>query len=295
MKNKNKIINLLSDVIDLLMEEDKEKNLTVVEELPFAIDKEKFPNEMHELLDLLASEEWPEAAPGFLICEDNEEDKLDRAEGILDYISDDLSGKRFLDFGCGEGHVVVKASETAARSIGFDIVKTGIHDWEKSGKYLLTRNFDKVINSSPYDIILLYDVLDHCEDPIALLHAVRAVCKAETKIYTRCHSWMSRTGGHLYKKLNKAWAHLVFTEEELNKMNLKLESLRKYYFPMHTQKAWFNAANLLVNYSDTVNSIVEPFFQKPAISDRLREKFDGIFPEPQLQQSFNDYILKIKT
>lgn len=65
MKNKNKIINLLSDVIDLLMEEDKEENLTVVEELPFAIDKEKFPNEMHELLDLLASEEWPEAAPGF--------------------------------------------------------------------------------------------------------------------------------------------------------------------------------------------------------------------------------------
>ena len=78
-------------------------------------------------------------------------------------------------------------------------------------------------------------------------------------------------------------------------MNLKLESLRKYYFPIHTQRAWFNASNLLVDYNDTVNSIVEPFFQKPAISDRLREKFDGIFPEPQLQQSFNDYILKIKT
>ena len=72
-------------------------------------------------------------------------------------------GGAVLDFGCGEGHVVVKASATAARSIGFDIVKTGVHDWEKSGKYLLTRNFDKVINSGPYDIILLYDVLDHCE------------------------------------------------------------------------------------------------------------------------------------
>jgi hypothetical protein len=47
MKNKNRIISLLSDVIDLLMEEDKKENLTVVEELPFQIDKEKFPNEMH--------------------------------------------------------------------------------------------------------------------------------------------------------------------------------------------------------------------------------------------------------
>jgi hypothetical protein len=48
MKNKNRIISLLSDVIDLLMEEDKKENLTVVEELPFAIDKEKFPNEMQQ-------------------------------------------------------------------------------------------------------------------------------------------------------------------------------------------------------------------------------------------------------
>jgi hypothetical protein len=48
MKNKNRIISLLSDVIDLLMEEDKKENLTVVEELPFQIDKEKFPNEMQQ-------------------------------------------------------------------------------------------------------------------------------------------------------------------------------------------------------------------------------------------------------
>lgn len=293
MKHKDKIISLIAEIVDLL--KDDEIQQTENNNLPVVVDKTMFPTSMHELLDLLQSDEWPEAAPGFLICEDNEEDKFDRAEGILDYISEDLSNKKFLDFGCGEGHVVIKASEVCSKAIGYDIAKSGVHTWETHNKYLLTQNYDKLVKYAPYDIILLYDVLDHCNDPIDLMKLVKGMCSAETKVFVRCHPWMSRTGGHLYKKLNKAWIHLVFTEEELAKMNCRIENVRKYNYPLKTQSVWFNASGFETVQLDTISTIVEPFFQKPQIAERINVEFDGTFPEPQMKQNFNDYILKIKT
>ena len=291
MKNKDKIINLISQIVDLLREDEV---LEIKQELPVVIDKNRFPDNVHELLDLLQSEEWPEAAPNFLICADDDNDKFERAEGIIDYISENLDDKKFLDYGCGEGHVVTKASEVAGKCVGYDITKSGSQLWENYEKYLLTTNFDKVIRFAPYDTILLYDVLDHVDDPISVLKSVRALCNENTKVYVRCHSWMSRTGGHMYKKLNKAWLQLVFNEDELAKMNLSVDGLRKYYFPIHTQKTWFNASDFVVDYHDTVNTPVEPFFRNPAILARLSVEFEGKFPEPQMQQGFNDYVLKIK-
>ena len=74
---------------------------------------------------------------------------------------------------------------------------------------------------------------------MALLNQVKSVCGPQTKIFTRCHSWMSRHGSHIYKQLNKAWVHLFFTEDELVKMGLKLDFTFKYFFPLKTQQNWF--------------------------------------------------------
>ena len=93
------------------------------------------------VINLLKSDEWPEAVPEFLICEDTEEDKSDRAEGILDFMGLDLDGKKFLDFGCGEGHVAMKAAESAKVSVGYDQCNTGELIWESEGSYLLTCDF----------------------------------------------------------------------------------------------------------------------------------------------------------
>lgn len=257
------------------------------------IDKSKLPENIHHLVDMLMSPEWPEAVPPFLICSDSEEDKFERAEGIIDYVSFDLKDKKICDFGCGEGHLAIEASKVAAKSIGYDVKVTGIHPWEVQEKYLLTTNIDMVKSHAPYDYVILYDVLDHSINPISVLKNVFDISHNETKIFVRCHSWMSRHGGHTYRTINKAWVHLVFTEEELKAMDCNPEFSFKYYTPIITQKEWFNIVNLTITESEIIKTVVEPFFRKPEIMARLPlEKYKGEFPEWQMSQVFNDYFLK---
>lgn len=258
------------------------------------IDKDKLPSEIHHLVDLLLDPSWPEAVPPFLICDDTEDDKNERAEGILDYIGFEIENKSFCDFGCGEGHLALKANRIASKSIGYDIIQTGVQDcW---GTNMLTTNFEEVIHNGPYDYILAYDVLDHCVNPLEALSQIKSICKKETKVFIRFHSWMSRHGGHLYRKLNKAWAHLVFTEQELALMGIDLEYVHKYYTPLITQHSWIKKQGFKIISEDIVKTVVEPFFKKQEIKSRLPlDKYQGQFPEWQMSQVFNDYVVQVNS
>jgi 2-polyprenyl-3-methyl-5-hydroxy-6-metoxy-1,4-benzoquinol methylase len=256
------------------------------------IDKTLFSSNVHPLLDLLASDEWPKAAPDFIICDDQkEDDKKERAEGILNWLDYDLKDKKFLDFGCGEGHVATEAKKRGADATGYDIVKSGNLAWEDG---LLTTDFSKIFDQN-FDIIFLYDTLDHCEDPSAALKQVMSVSTEKTKIFVRFHSWMSRHGSHLYQEINKAWVHLFFTEEELKKLGANIKFVQKYYTPLITQKKWILENGFKITYEDITKCVVEPFFKKIESEEFLKIKKEiKKFPDWQMSQTFNDYEIKIK-
>lgn len=259
------------------------------------IDLAKFKPETQQLIKLLQSEEWPEAVAPFLICQDTDEDKLERAEGILDYASSNVAGKKFLDYGCGEGHVVSLAAKAGATSVGYDVKQQGSLTWENPEGYLLTTDLAKLAQHAPYDVVLIYDVLDHSSEPIAVLKEVAKYCGPDTQIYVRCHSWMSRHGNHLYRQLNKAYIQLVFTKEELTLMGLKPEPTLQYYLPVIMQKRWFQESGFDVKSESIIKCHVEEFFKRPEIMNRLPlNVFKGQFPEWQMSQVFNDYVIKLK-
>lgn len=260
------------------------------------MDRSNFTNEVNFLIDLLLSPEWPEAVPSFMICGDSEKDKAERAEGILNFISEDLDNKKFCDFGCGEGHVVREVSKSSLFSVGYDISSTGCLSWEKTeDNFLLTTNFDKIRENGPFDIILLYDVLDHVEFPDLVLQNVFTLCSEKTKVFVRCHPWMSRHGGHLYSYINKAWVHLVFTEQELNQMGYCLPFLQKIYYPLGSYNSWFENNKFKIIKQDTIKCGIEQFFHGKSIKNRLPlEKFNGNFPESQMSQCYDDFILGLK-
>ena len=121
------------------------------------------PSEFQKLTELLKSDAWPHAVDPALICDvTSEQDKEDRAEGILDIIIDiNLENLKFLDFGCGEGHVVNHSrSQKPKLSVGYDIKKFDKwNNWEKSPNSLFTTDWNKAKTLGPYNIILMYDVI----------------------------------------------------------------------------------------------------------------------------------------
>ena len=260
------------------------------------IDKSLFADNVKPLIDLLLSDNWPAAAPKFMICEDTEKDKTERAEGILSYVGEDLTDKKFLDFGCGEGYVVREAAKQSKLAVGFDLEKTGELPWETTqDNFTLTTSIDKVKETGPYNIIMLYDVLDHAQNPEEVLKQVASLCDAETKVIVRCHPWMSRHATHIYKDLNKAFVHLIFTEDELKLMGITSKFTQKYFYPINKHKEWFDAAGFKLISNDVIRTSVEPFFKKPKIAARLPlNEYKGQFPQWQMSQSFNDYILTLK-
>ena len=85
-----------------------------------------------------------------------------------------------MDFGCGEGWIAKQVIERGtSESTGFDIKKS--ENWEKLTDVNFTNNFND-LKPSHYDVIILYDVLDHCEDPVTLMNQVKSLIKNDGKL-----------------------------------------------------------------------------------------------------------------
>ena len=249
------------------------------------------------LLALLESNEWPNATDPSQICGDTEEDKQERAQGIIEVcVNKKLQDMVVLDYGCGEGHVAREAlNQGAALSVGYDIASTPksvVPFEERNDNLLLTTDFGRV-KANTYDVIILYDVLDHSTNPTDILTNCKSLLRPDGEIYVRCHPFCSRHGGHTYKILNKAFVHLVLKEKELSKYEVTLDVNQKVLFPLKSYEKIIKDSGLIVKEKNVIKEPVEGFFKnKVVVKNRLAETF-GVtdFPEFQMSVSFIDYVL----
>jgi len=287
MDKQEKIIKVLmhvKQILEIIIPDEVEAVAEPIDPLKYFTD----------LRFLLNSGEWPTAVnPETIVDRSSDAEKTERAEGIIEVMNlPDMKELKFLDFGCGEGHVAKKVAETAKMAVGYDLKSNFIQDTTEN--LLFTTNFEEVAKSAPYDIILIYDVLDHCDDPISILNNCKSVLGPSGRVFVRCHPWCSRHGGHLYLESNHAFAHLVFTEEELQKMGLHVDCKQKVLFPGKTYSDWFNETNFKIDKSSVETTNVEGYFvQQLLVKNRILEIYrqKNGFPTKQLQQDFRDYVL----
>ncbi len=246
------------------------------------------------LSEIKEDPDWPLAAnPALIIDPDNEEETKIRARNIMDLVVDqDPYGLKFLDFGCGIGYVAHEALERGASiAVGYDIKS---HDsWQNlnTERLNLTMEWTDVVAKAPYDIILLYDVMDHIidRDPGEVLSELARLLATDGHIVMRCHPWISRHGTHLYQQgLNRAFAHVIFSDEQLIAAGYNQMPTRKIVHPMMIYKNWIDKAKLRIVKEDKIQEPVEDYFLKNDLMKKLIQKHYNDSPMPEYRDGKGD-------
>ena len=249
--------------------------------------------EIDNVLEYISKLPIPEAVPGYLIIDSNsEKDKSERAEEILKFCidmvpKDFLNNKKVLDFGCGEGHLSEKIAKLASFSLGYDVCKI---EKKSSGILSYTNDLQKVKEYGKYDFIILFDVFDHYFED-GLLSLISDLKNPGGIVYMRCHPFAGRHGGHIYEKMNKAFAHLIYTEEELSNMNIKIQKSRIILNPIQKYREQISSVGLKIVKEDISRTKVEDIFNKNiTIRERISNSLGG--KDFDLSVDFVDYLLQ---
>jgi SAM-dependent methyltransferase len=249
---------------------------------------------------LMAIDCWPEAVPQFLVAKDaSVEDQMNRANAVLDMLLDrQVENLNFLDFGCGDGWIAQEITKRGVvESVGYDIKPNS--NWSELKDVNFTNNFAELKNNH-YDIIFLYDVLDHCEDPIAVMNQIKTLIAPNGTIYVRCHPWTSKHATHLYKQgINKAYLHLFLTYDEIKDITSQDPIFtRKEKNPIEAYHWWFN--DFKIRKERLVKEPVSDFFHVPAFKELVAneqqiplDEMDHFIKQFEIQ--FVDYCLSPKS
>lgn len=212
----------------------------------------QLPDTTEAVLDLMQTRLWPDAVPSSMIVRDDQGKKIRAMSVVSSFVGQPLNGKRFLDFGCEEGHCVVEAAKHGATAMGYDVVRSPA--WGDN----CTDSLEAVDAAAPFDVILAYDVLDHIADNktrFQMLKRLRQWLAPGGKIYVRCHPFTSRHGTHLYYTLNKAYAHLVLPKGHDGGV-----PTAEILAPVATYTKWFQDSGLNVAKQVFTRQDPEPFF-----------------------------------
>lgn len=249
---------------------------------------------------LLAVPNWPEAVPPHLISsEASTQDQIERANSVLDMVLDsDVTGSHFLDFGCGEGWISRQILlRKVGSSTGYDINKSD--NWKKINGPIFTNNFDD-LKRGYYNHIMLYDVLDHAENPEEIMTQVRMLIAKDGRVYVKCHPWTSKHASHLFKhKLNKAYIHLFLTWQEIYETIGKVSPMytRVEKNPLEAYRWWFHSFKVLSE--KIVKEPVHPFFLQDEYKQLIQreQQIDPLGMDEFMDRmtiQFADYVLTHK-
>lgn len=250
--------------------------------------------------DLMSIDCWPEAVENYLVASNNRENQINRANAVLDSMLDrSVENLDFLDFGCGDGWIARQAFTRGVNSVtGYDIKES--LNWENIDKVKFTANFND-LKQGHYDVIMLYDVLDHCEDAVGVMNQIKGLLKfGKSVVYVRCHPWTSRHATHVYKQgLNKAYVHLFLTWDEITELLAEGEKpmfTRNEKNPLEAYRWWFHEFKTikerLIKDEPLSQFFLVPSFRELIIQEQKLspDRIEGFFRDMEVQ--FVDYILE---
>jgi SAM-dependent methyltransferase len=129
----------------------------------------------------------------------------------------DLSGKRVLEIGCGNGYEVwYTAHALGSEASGVDVVER--HPWsalrgERVQLVCADLASERPFPDQSFDRIISFVVWEHIAHPYAVLEAAFRLLKPGGLAYIRANLYRGPLASHLYRDLFFPWPHLLFSDE----------------------------------------------------------------------------------
>lgn len=140
------------------------------------------------------------------------------------FLKSHTDGENLLDIGCGNGNFLSACEKRNIPAQGYDISARMI-EFNRAAGHKVYDNTDEITDSS-YDIVTMWEVLEHTDSPDLLIKEVWRVLKEEGKLYISTpnfrHPAVNRTN------LKKYWPpfHLTFWTKKSISYFLKRNGFR---------------------------------------------------------------------
>ena len=157
--------------------------------------------------------------------QDQQPQSLDKVLGNLTALFPDLSknisDKRLIDYGCGEGYQAIALAMNGARHVlGVDINPKALSKGrELSREYNLEHKLQFVdtienVNNELYDYVISINSMEHYTDPIRVLELMKSSIKNEGHIFVSFGPpWYSPYGSHMHFFTKLPWLNIIFSEK----------------------------------------------------------------------------------
>ena len=201
---------------------------------------------------------------------------MERIGLIRQYLNKPLSKANLLDIGCNTGFFLEVASDYFNISNGTehgDVIREYAHEKLK-GKCVVSKDID---DAEQYDVITLFDVIEHIKDPLKLLYRIKEILSDDGIIVIFTPNWKSLAfdllgkegcqyfpADHLlflclkvvkeiarkldmflemYETRGMDWFDILAFERDINKINIKDSMLKKQVNKLQEQVDKNNYAN----------------------------------------------------
>lgn len=240
---------------------------------------------------------WPQAVPPHMILDQRLlPERQFRALQVVRLLGS-FKGQTVLDVGCGDGCVAREIANQADRVVGYDLKED--QTWASIGApNLELTTTQATVETGQYDIIVLYDVLDHLEgkDPIEFMGWLLSMLAVGGRIMVRTHPWTAKHGGHLYENgYNLAYIHLALTADEMAQAGMVVQPNLRLNHPMAAYEHIFSEAGLRVANKKGYSEPVDEFFKGDVLDRIIKVTWKGAVDKDRalkvMANSFVDYTL----